>query len=261
MDRLPLILSTLCFLFGFAATLAALRDERQGLRRLHTVMMAAGFALQTLFLLRRGQAIGHCPLTNLFEVLVFLSWSCALFYFGIGRAFRLSLLGMFTAPLLVLLQTGALLAPIDPPHRIFAPHNPWIEWHAALCVMAYGAFALAGIAGVMYLAQERQLKKRHLGVFFFQMPPIADLATANLRLLWAGILLLSAGLASAAAIHLPVARSVWTWGGSLWGAYLLLLLARRLGPRRTAFLSAGAFVLAAAALCAFNHFYQGAAGL
>ncbi|MEI8234632.1 MAG: cytochrome c biogenesis protein CcsA [Verrucomicrobiota bacterium] len=259
MDRLPLILSTLCFLLGFAATLAALRDGRRGPRRFHTAMMAAGFALQTFFLLQRGRAIGHCPLTNLFEVLAFLSWSAALFYFGIGRALRLSLLGMFTAPLLVLLQTGALLAPIDPPHRIFAPHNPWMEWHAALCVMAYGAFALAGVAGVMYLAQERQLKQRRLGVFFFQMPPIADLATANLRLLWAGILFLSAGLASAASIRLPVASSVWTWGGTLWGAYLLLLLARRLGPRRTALFSACAFLLAAAALCTFNHFYKGAA--
>ncbi|MDD5350068.1 MAG: cytochrome c biogenesis protein CcsA [Chthoniobacteraceae bacterium] len=257
MDRLPLILSTLCFLLGFAATLASLRTGRHGLRRFHVAMMAGGFALQTLFLLQRGRTIGHCPLTDLFEVLAFLSWSAALFYFGIGRAFRLSLLGMFTAPLLVLLQTGALLAPIDPPHRLFAPHNPWVQFHAALCVMAYGAFALAGVAGVMYLAQERQLKRRHLGVFFFEMPPIADLATANLRLLWAGILLLSAGLASAASIGMAVAPSVWTWGAVLWGAYLLLSLARRMGPRRTALFSAGAFLLAAAALCLFNHFYQG----
>lgn len=258
MDRLPLLVSTLCFLLGFAATLAAVRTGRPGLHWLRRAMMAAGFALQTFFLYQRGRAIGHCPLTNLFEVLAFLGWSVALFYFAIGRAFRLSLLGLFTAPLLVILQAGALLAPIDPPHRVFAPHNPWVQWHAALCVIAYGAFALAGVAGVMYLAQERQLKRRRLGNFFFEMPPIADLATANRRLLWTGIVLLSAGLASAASIGMRVAPSVWMWGILLWAGYFLLSLSRRLGPRRTAYFSAGAFLLAAAALCTFHHFYQGA---
>jgi len=259
MDRLPLIISTLCFLLGFATTLAALKAGHYRPRRFNLAMMAAGFLLTTAFLFARGRAIGHCPLTNLFEVLVFLSWSIALFYLLIGPAYRLSLLGMFTEPLVFLIQTVALLAPIDLPHPVFLPHNPWVEFHAALSVMAYGAFAMAGVAGVMYLAQERQLKTHRLGTIFFQMPPITDLATANLRLLWTGLLLLTAGLASASAIREPVASGVLIWGGAMWVSYLLLLLlARRLGPRRVAIFSGVVFVLAVGALCALNHFNRGA---
>lgn len=257
MDRLPLVISTLCFLLGFAATVAGLKWGHRSLRWFNLGMMATGFLLQTLFLSQRGRAIGHCPLTNLFEVLVFLSWSISLFYFLIGPAYRLSLLGIFTEPLLFLIQAVALLTPIDVPHRPFPPHNPWLEFHAALSVMAYGAFAMAGVAGVMYLAQERQLKTHRLGTFFFQMPPINDLATANLRLIWTGLLLLSGGLASAAAIRLPVAPGVLIWGGVMWASYFLLLLARRLGPRRVAVISVAAFVAAILALVAFNHFNRG----
>ena len=256
MDRLPLVISTLFFLLGFATTLAALKAGRYRPRRLNLALMGAGFMLQTAFLFGRGRVIGHCPLTNLFEVLIFLSWSITLFYFLIGPAYRLSLLGVFTEPLVFLIQTIALLAPIDTPHLLSA-HSPWVEFHAALSVMAYGAFAMAGVAGVMYLAQERQLKTHRLGLIFFQMPPIADLATANLRLLWTGLLLLTAGLASACALRLPVAPRVLVWGGAMWVSYLLLLLARRLGPRRIAFLSAAAFLLSVAALCALNHFNKG----
>ena len=258
MDRLPLIISTLCFLLGFAATLTALKLRHYRPRRFNLAVMGLGFLFQTAFLAERGRAMGHCPLTNLFEVLVFLSWSIVLFYLLIGPAYRLSLLGMFTEPLVFLIQTVALLAPIDAPHPVFPPHSPWLEFHAAVSVMAYGAFALAGVAGVMYLAQERQLKTHRLGTFFFNMPPITDLATANRRLLWTGFLLLTVGQASAAAIRVEVAPRIAIWGGAMWISYLLLSLARRLGPRRVAIFSVTVFVLSVVALCAVNHFNQGA---
>jgi ABC-type uncharacterized transport system permease subunit len=39
------------------------------------------------------------------------------------------------------------------------PPLPWLELHASISLIAYGAFALACIAGVMYLVQERQIKQ------------------------------------------------------------------------------------------------------
>ena len=190
-------------------------------------------------------------------MLIFLSWSITLFYFLTGPAYRLSLVGVFTEPLVFAIQAVALLAPIDPPPRIMAAHSPWVEFHAALSVMAYGAFAMAAIAGVMYLVQERQLKTHRFGAFFFQMPPIAKLATANVRLLWVGLAILSAGFVSAVAIRLPVPPQMAAWGGAIWGAYLIIVLARRLGPRRAAVLSVAVFLLSAAALCGLNHLSKG----
>lgn len=259
MDRFPLVISTLCFLLGFAYNLAALKTGRFHPRRFNWVAMGAGFFFQTLFLAQRSMAIRHCPLTNLFEVLVFLSWSITLFYFVIGPAYRLSLLGAFTEPLVLVIQSVALLAPLDGPHSAFLPHPAWVEWHAALCIMAYGAFAMAGVAGVMYLAQERRLKTRQIDLAFYQLPPIADLATANLRLLWVGMALLTAGLASAAAIGKPVPPTVSIWGVTLWVGYLVLPLARRWGSRRLAILSAAGFVVAVAGLIASGHINWGAA--
>lgn len=221
--------------------------------------MGAGFLLQTVFLAERGRSIGHCPQTNLFEVLIFLCWTITLFYFLIGPSYRLSLMGVFTEPLVFLLQGIALLLPVDIPRTDVIPPSPWMAWHAALCIMAYGAFALAGIAGLMFLAQERQLKTRHLGPAFYEMPSIANLATVNRRLLWMGIALLTAGLASASAIGRPVPPKVVIWGSLLWAGYLFLPLARRWGPRRTALFSASAFVIAVAALCVVGHFTRGAA--
>src|SRR6476646_8213260 len=130
--------------------------------RFNFFAVGLGFIFQTAFLSIRGHALGRCPLTNLFEVFIFLAWSVALIYMLVGPTYRLSLMGAFTAPLVVLLQGFALIAPIDVRHSVKMPANSALEFHASVSLIAYGTFALACIAGVMYLLQERQLKTHHV---------------------------------------------------------------------------------------------------
>lgn len=182
----------------------------------------------------RGHALGRCPLTNLFEVFIFLAWSVALIYMLVGPVYRLSLMGAFTAPLVLLLQGFALLAPIDTPQAAKLPANPWLEFHASISLIAYGAFALACIAGVMYLVQERQLKTHQLGSIFYYLPPLTDLFGAITRLLWCGFALYTLGLVSGFFVGqpLPIAQVVCAIG--VWLLYAAILRGRhlrRLAPR------------------------------
>jgi ABC-type uncharacterized transport system permease subunit len=246
MERLLLVLSTLCFLFGFACTMYALGARVYHRSRLNLISIVAGFSFQTAFLSVRGQAIQRCPLTSLFEVLIFLCWSMVIFYLVIGTAYRLSLLGAFTSPLVFVIQGAALLLPEQAPMRASAPASPWMEMHAALSVVAYGAFALACVAGVMYLAQERQLKTHHIHSVFYHLPPIRDLAVANRRLIFVGFGLFTIGLAVGwihGQAHVPLLRivSVVTW--LLYAFILAAALWHRISPRRVAVLSIAAFTV------------------
>ena len=204
MDRYLLIVSTVCFLAAIAHTIVQLRNGIFRPMRFNFFAVGLGFILQTAFLSIRGHALGRCPITNLFEVVIFVAWSVALFYVVVGPAYRLSLMGAFTAPLVVLLQVFALIAPIDHPHRAKLPANPWLEFHASMSLVAYGAFALACIAGVMYLVQERQLKTHHLHSIFFHLPPLTDLFAAITRLLWFGFALYTLGLTSGFFVGQPL---------------------------------------------------------
>jgi ABC-type uncharacterized transport system permease subunit len=246
MDRLLLVASTFFFLFGFARTMYALGARTYRHTPLSFSANLAGFLFQTGFLYLRGQALGRCPLTNLFEVLAFLCWSMVLFYLLIGPAYRLSLLGAFTSPLVFVIQVIALLLPSGP--AVHAPErvNPWLELHAALTVVACGAFALACVAGVMYLAQERQLKTHHLNTLFYHLPPIHDLAVANSRLILAGFALYTMGLIAGFATgiaHLGVLRYVSYGIWVLYGAILISIFWHRISPRRVAVLSVSAFCI------------------
>src|SRR5205085_3418933 len=228
MDRQLLIASTLCFFTAVVRTLLAARDGVALHGRFNCFAIGLGFLFQAAFLSVRGHAVGRCPLTNLFEVFVFLAWSVALIYLLIGPAYRLSLMGAFTAPLVFLIQTFALLAPIDVRHAVKLPANPWLEFHASMSLVAYGAFALACIAGVMYLVQERQLKTHQLRSIFYQLPPLPNLFSAITRLLWLGFALYTAGLISGFFTGGPLPRLKMICAFAVWIFYGAILQVRHL---------------------------------
>ena len=121
MDRYLLIASTICFLAAVVHTVIELRTGVFRPMRFNFFSIGLGFIFQTAFLSIRGHELGRCPITNLFEVFIFLAWSVALIYMLVGPAYRLSLMGAFTAPLVLLLQGFALIAPIDTRHPVNFP--------------------------------------------------------------------------------------------------------------------------------------------
>lgn len=246
-SRLLLALSTSAFIGAVVQAVLALRAGRWRESRWHLAPMALGFIFQCAFLYLRGQEHGRCPLTNQFEIFIFIGWSIMLLYFLVGTTYRLSLLGVFTAPLLAILQTLALLSPLDQatePAR--GAINAWLELHASVALIAYAAFALACITGVMFLLQERLLKRHRINALFHQLPPIHDLAKAITRMMLLGVVLLSIALAASFQIKIPITsiKMLFAWG--VWALYiisLLLMWRRHISARQTAWLAIGSFAV------------------
>ncbi len=247
-DRLALILATLCFLggFGYAAYMLGARKNR--VARANILVMGAGFICQTTFLYLRGEQVGRCPLTNLAEVLIFVSWSVVLLYLVIGPAFRLSLLGVFTAPLVFAFHFIALLLParLSTPQPIEGHPDFWLEIHASVSLMAYGAFALACIAGIMYLIQDRLLKRQNLNELFFSLPPVHHLSQATVRLVAVGFILLTIGIAAAYGMEnrptgLKLALSYAVW--ALYGAIIATNFLHKLSSKKIARIAVLGFLL------------------
>ena len=114
----------------------------------------------------------------------------------------------------IALIPGVLSADPQP----LAGANPWHETHAATSVLAYGALALASVAGVMFMVLDKQLKGQHLSSGLFRnLPPVRELLVSLKRLLWTGGVLLTIGVIAgifmphdASALgHLIAALVVW----------------------------------------------------
>ena len=249
MDDLYLILATLTFLGGFILAAVSLRSEGPGRQGLNIPIAVVGLIFQCLFLQERGELHGRCPITNGAEVLVFVSWSIVIMYLALGKAFRLSLLGVFSMPMVFLFQLIAIvyLHFADPGPRPPVSLDPWLELHAAMSLLAYGAYGLAGVAGVMYFFQDRQLKSHHPGRLFYSMPPIRYLADALVRLLVIGSVLLTIGIVAAFFMKVVPSVSHLVISGGVWLVYVLLLsihFAKSLPPKRLSLSSIVAFAFA-----------------
>jgi ABC-type uncharacterized transport system permease subunit len=222
MDRTFLLISTLLALGG--AVWGAVSVHRGSRTWWTLALMAGAFAMQLAFLEERGQMRGACPLRDRGEILVFLAWSLTMFYLIVGRPYRLSLVGLFTAPVVVLFQLAALVpgVMVMNPERCVGV-DAWRETHAAISVLSYGAFALAGVTGVMFLVLDRQLKDHHLQSGLFRnLPPVRELLAAVKRLLWIGFAMLTFGIAAGWMMsnrggwsHLIAAVAVWVFYGGL----------------------------------------------
>ncbi len=229
MDRWFLVFATvLAVAAGVRGVLVLSHGRKSG----WTVWWMIGVMIcQMGYLAVRGEMRGACPLRSIAEISVFLAWSLTLFYLIIGPVYRISLLGVFTAPVVALFQGFALLlGKLDPTPEKVLNTSYWGETHSAMSVLAYGGLALAAVAGVMFLVLDRQLKEHHLksGLFRF-LPPVRELLVSLERLLWLGIILLSVGLI--AGILMPHAtETAWKHvliASGVWVAYVALMVVKR----------------------------------
>jgi ABC-type transport system involved in cytochrome c biogenesis permease subunit len=236
-DRGYLWLALLFYATSCALAILRLREcgSLPALRRLNSVVMICGFALHTMFLFVRGHNVGRCPLTNSCDTTVFITWAAVLFYLLIGSSYRVSFLGEFTAPLVLAICLVALLALSDTPPAQPLSRSPWVHFHAAIAILAYGAFALAFVTGGMYLVQERQLKTRQLSSSFLLLPSIEQLDVINFRLIVLGFGMLTVGMVGGMISYRIVGH--WTtpkivWAVAAWLIYGLVLVARRVWSLR-----------------------------
>ena len=104
--------------------------------------------------------------------------------------------------------------------------------HTLCSLLSYGAFLMAFVSGVLFLIQERQLKRKHMGKLFHSLPPLETLERVNYFAISVGFGLLTVGIVCGF-IGARVFFGHW-WNGdpkewltvALWALYLFLWLIR-----------------------------------
>lgn len=234
-DRTWIWFAAICYLAAFIlGTISVLRERRHSRAVMYFILLA-GYALQSFGLYLRGRLVHGCPLGNTFEFYQFTAWSAITLYLLIGATFRLSLLGYFTSMLATALTVLSLATPAwDATRRsdVFGG-NPWIELHAALALFSYGVFALLALTSIMFLLRNYSLKSKRLSGAFTFLPSIIALDTISLRLLTAGVVLMTTSLTLGAVYWLPHPQTADTtkllFTVAVWLAYVVTLILRARG--------------------------------
>ena len=211
------ILSHITFVYfaSFMLYLLMMVMGREIFGRIATIVTSGGLAGHTFAIILRWVesyklGIGHAPLSNLYESLIFFSWTIVLLYLLIEWRTRNMSIGVFTTPLAFLAMAYASYSPginsrIQP--LIPALKSNWLIAHVITCFFGYAAFGIAFGLSLMYLIK-RLDKPEKKNIFLKHIPGSSILDDINYQMVVIGFLLLTLGI---------ITGSVWAH--SAWGTY------------------------------------------
>jgi len=256
------MISSVTFLYLFCTVLyfnyLAFRSNRLG--KIATGMAWLTLLIHTAAILLRWVesyqlGIGHAPLSNMYESLVFFSWCIALLYLLWEWRLKSSVVGAFAMPFAFLFIAYASLAPgvsdrIDP--LIPALQSNWLHAHVITCFLSYASFALSCGVSIMYLMKLRYQEKGEKESGFWALFPSLDaLDDLVYKTIVVGFPLLAIGIVTGAAWANYAWGSYWswdpkeTWSLITWFVYAIFIHARFVGEwrgKRTAILSIVGFI-------------------
>ena len=191
--------------------------------------------------------IGHAPLSNMYESLVFFSWTIVIIYLVIERQYKNAVIGAFATPLAFLAMAYASMSPnvsdrIQP--LIPALKSNWLIAHVITCFLGYAGFAIAFGISFMYLFKQRDVEGKSNLLAHFPKPRVLDELTHQMVMF--GFLFLSIGIITGAVWANSAWGSYWswdpkeTWSLITWFIYATLLHARMMRGwygKRIAYLS------------------------
>jgi ABC-type transport system involved in cytochrome c biogenesis permease subunit len=160
MNTLILSVATFVYLSAFIVLLITAVSGR-GLERAGRMIMTAGFFLQSIGIALRWfesyrAGIGHAPLSNFYESLVFFSWAVVLLSLAFSRGRENTLARVFVTALAFLLMAYASFSPgVDSRIQPLIPalKSNWLIVHVITCFLGYAAFFMASVMGILFLVK------------------------------------------------------------------------------------------------------------
>ena len=123
--------------------------------RFGTILTVNSFIFLTACLGFRWAAAGYGPFSNMYEFSVAFAWAAVGIYLYFELRYGLRILALFVLPTAVALLLYAAAVPSEIKPLVPALQNDvLLTLHVAVAVAAYGAFAVAFGAAVLYLIQE-----------------------------------------------------------------------------------------------------------
>ncbi len=224
-----LVLTTVFYLLSTVGYFLYLFLQREVLHGTGRFLLLAGFLLHTVALVKGTVDAGHLPVKNLHETLSLAGWALAGVFLLVQSRFRIKILGIYAAPLAAVVMVFASQIPraTAVSENIFG--SAWFVIHILTIFIGEAALALAGGVGLLYLLQERAIKRKKHGFFFRRLPSLNLLDTTGYACLVVGFTLLTIGLVTGFVYAKAVWERFWSWdpkevwAGITWLLYAVLL--------------------------------------
>ncbi len=210
-----LALSSTTFIYALASVfyIGSFAFKKQSIAKLGFVVLVLGFLDNTLGIILRWiesyqLGYGHAPFSNMYESLVFFSWTVAVLYIFVELKYKESIIGVFVTPLVFL---AIAYASIDPnASSKISPLIPvlksnWLIAHVITCFLGYAGFTVAFGFSIIYFVKPKDPEATSI---FAKLPSWEIMDELTYQMIVFGFLFLTIGIITGA-----------VWANSAWGKY------------------------------------------
>ena len=240
------------YLISFLGYLAFATSQNKMLGTFTTSLLTIGMILHSGGLVSRWiethqTGYGYVPLSNMYESLIFFSWTIVLIYLILEFKYRQKIIGVFVTPFAFLaLALTSIIPGIDSKITPLVPalQSNWLTIHVTTCFFGYASFAVSFGISILYLIRDKKgVQKEKVPKW---LPPTPILDEINYKSIVIGFPMLTLGIVTGAAWANYAWGSYWSWDPKetwslitwfIYAAFLHARLTRDWRGRRAAILS------------------------
>ncbi|MEW6079974.1 MAG: c-type cytochrome biogenesis protein CcsB [Thermodesulfobacteriota bacterium] len=203
-------LAVACYVAGFAFKFPPAGKAGTAVTGAAALVNLAGIIMRWVESHRLG--IGHAPLSNLYESLVFFAFAIGLVYLIMERKFRTRAFGAVAVlPAFIALAYASLSPDMDQQIKPLIPalQSNWLTAHVISCFLGYAAFAVAFGISLLYIVLAKNREPRGDEPAAGSLIPPADVLDDLIyQTVIFGFFFLSIGIITGA-----------VWANTAWGRY------------------------------------------
>ena len=230
MAAICVIITMALYFVATVSFLAYLLRRSEALSKVSLGITAFGFLTHSVALTAGMVEVSSSSSPSFHTALSFFSWTLILVFLIVEYRHQIHVLGSFLVPLaLVSLGSAAALPETVP---TLQPVFKTLWFHVTLSMLGTVGFAVAFVAGLMYLIQDSLLKSKRFNVLYSKLPALDFLDHLNQQSIVLGFPLLTLGIVTGA-ISAEFARGAYVtwnpeqiWALVTWLFYFVVLMGR-----------------------------------
>jgi ABC-type uncharacterized transport system permease subunit len=229
--------AVLLYLSAEVLAIVSLRRPKPAADLAGAACLAAGLAVHFGDLQLRARALGSVPYRTLEGSVSLFGWMLGIAYLALWIRHRERAMGAFLIPIVVVASAIGMLLPARVTPLTPQTRGALFAFHVTFAILAYAAFTFSFVLSVLYLIQNRQIRRKQTGLLFSRLPALEVIARMNRTAVSIGLAVL------VLALVIGVARAQRLWGSLVdpkieWAlvtliVYALLLWLDRRGWRGT----------------------------
>jgi cytochrome c-type biogenesis protein CcsB len=176
---------------GLLHSILSVTQRRDSLLRYALAAARIGVLLHFVSVIEEGLITGHCPIANLYERMSLCALLVMALFLAVHWRYKIESFSAFIFPLVFVMTLVAAMGRPVAAWSSPAIRSVWLTTHIVLVLLGYAALLLTAVSAVIYLIQERELKRKTPRKFYYRLPPLGTLDELVSRFMAIGFVLIT----------------------------------------------------------------------